>query len=37
MLTFKGKLGIDDFFKIIFKDQSILIDDEIMETVEKSF
>jgi len=37
MLTFNGKLGIEDFYKIIIKNNSILVDDSVLETVEKSF
>lgn len=37
MLTFNGKLGIDDFYKVIFKNESILIDEVVLKTVENSF
>jgi len=37
MLTFNGKLGIEDFYKIIIKNNSILVDDSVLETVKKSF
>ena len=37
MLTFNGKLGIEDFYKIIIENHSIQIDDSVINTVEKSF
>tara|TARA_R110001632_G_scaffold202386_1_gene325428 strand:- start:1844 stop:3400 length:1557 start_codon:yes stop_codon:yes gene_type:complete len=37
MLTIKGKLGIEDFYSIIFKDESILINKDVLTTVENSF
>ena len=37
MLTLKGKLGIEDFYQIIFKEKSILIDNKVLATVENSF
>lgn len=37
MLTFKGDLGIDDFYKVIFDNESIRIDQAVIDTVEKSF
>ncbi|MDO5971725.1 aromatic amino acid ammonia-lyase [Flavivirga aquimarina] len=37
MLKLKEKLGIEDFYKIIFENHSIQIDDSVLETVEKSF
>ena len=37
MLTFNGKLGIEDFYKVIFEDSKIQIDNSVLETVEKSF
>ena len=37
MLTFNGKLGIDDFYKIIIENKTIQIDDSVIKTVEKSF
>ena len=37
MLTFKGDLGIDDFYKVIFENKLIQIDQSVIETVEKSF
>lgn len=37
MPEIKGKLGIDEFYKVIFKNESISIDDAVFETVEQSF
>src|SRR5690606_4973676 len=37
MLTLKGRLGIEDFYQIIFKEESILIDNNVLTTVENSF
>jgi len=37
MLEFKGKLGIEDFYKVIFKNEPIQIDKAVLETVENSF
>ena len=37
MLTLKGTLGLETFYKIIFENQSILIDNTVLETVENSF
>lgn len=37
MLTLKGRLGIEDFYQIIFKEESILIDNNVLKTVENSF
>jgi len=37
MLTLKGKLRIEDFYQIIFKEESILINKDVLATVEKSF
>ncbi|WMI69458.1 histidine ammonia-lyase [Mangrovimonas sp. YM274] len=37
MLTFDGKLGIEDFYKIIFEDTPIQIDEIVLERVSKSF
>ncbi len=37
MLTFNGKLEIEDFYKVIFEDSKIQIDNSVLETVEKSF
>ena len=37
MLTLKGRLGIEDFYQIIFKEKSILIDNNVLATVENSF
>ena len=37
MPKIKGKLGIDEFYKVIFKKEAISVDDAVFETVEKSF
>ncbi|KJD32137.1 histidine ammonia-lyase [Tamlana nanhaiensis] len=37
MLTYKGSLEIDDFFKIIFKDEPFVVDDATIQKVEESF
>ncbi len=37
MLTIKGELGIDEFYEVIFNNQSIAIDSEVINTVQKSF
>ncbi|MFD2542731.1 histidine ammonia-lyase [Lacinutrix gracilariae] len=37
MLTFNGKLGLEDFYRIIIEDSNIKVDDSVFETVEKSF
>lgn len=37
MLTFNGKLEIEDFYKVIFENTKIQIDNKVLETVEKSF
>lgn len=37
MLKFNGKLGIDDFYKVIFENQPIQIEDDVKARVEKSF
>ncbi|MCM4169046.1 histidine ammonia-lyase [Arenibacter sp. H213] len=37
MLTLKGRLGIEDFYQIIFKEESILINNNVLSTVENSF
>jgi histidine ammonia-lyase len=37
MLTLKGKLGIEDFYQIIFKEEPILINKDVLATVENSF
>lgn len=37
MLTLKGSLGIEDFYQIIFKEKSIIIDNNVLATVENSF
>ena len=37
MLKFNGKLGINDFYKVIFENQPIQIEDDVKARVEKSF
>ncbi|MCB4808027.1 aromatic amino acid ammonia-lyase [Tamlana sp. 62-3] len=37
MLTYKGSLEIEDFFKIIFKDAPFVIDEDTIQKVEESF
>ena len=37
MLTIKGELGTDEFYSVIFENQSIAIDSEVINTVQKSF
>ncbi len=37
MPKIKGKLGIEEFYSVIFKEESISIDKKITETVQKSF
>jgi len=37
MLKFNGKLGINDFYKVIFENQPIQIEDDVKERVNKSF
>ncbi|WP_339713570.1 aromatic amino acid ammonia-lyase [uncultured Kriegella sp.] len=37
MPKIKGKLEIEDFYKVIFKDQPISVDKKVFETVQKSF
>ena len=37
MLKFNGKLGLEDFYKIIIENSNIKVDDSVFETVEKSF
>lgn len=37
MHIFNGKLEIDDFYKVIFKNEPIHIEPTVLETVEKSF
>ncbi|TYA73938.1 HAL/PAL/TAL family ammonia-lyase [Seonamhaeicola marinus] len=37
MLLFNGTLGIEDFKKVIFKNQNVEIDDEVINKIEKSF
>ncbi len=37
MLTIKGELGVEEFYDVIFRGESIQMDNEILETVKKSF
>jgi histidine ammonia-lyase len=37
MLTIKGELGVTEFYDVIFRETPILIDEEVIDTVEKSF
>lgn len=37
MPEIKGKLGIEEFYSVIFKDESISIDEKVIDTVQKSF
>jgi len=37
MPEIKGKLGIEDFYKVIFNKESITVNDAVFETVQKSF
>lgn len=37
MLAFNGTLGIEDFYKVIFENQTIQIDTTVLDKVEKSF
>jgi len=37
MLTIRGELGIEQFYDVIFDNQSITIDSEVINTVQKSF
>ncbi|MGY0391018.1 HAL/PAL/TAL family ammonia-lyase [Bizionia sp. KMM 8389] len=37
MLIFNGELGVEDFYKVIFKNEPIQIADTVLETVENSF
>ncbi|MBQ0787194.1 MAG: aromatic amino acid lyase [Oceanihabitans sp.] len=37
MLTFNGKLGLEDFYKIIIENSKIKVADSVFETVEESF
>lgn len=37
MPKIKGKLGIDEFYGIIFKDEQLSIDESVFETIQKSF
>lgn len=37
MPDIKGKLGIDEFYKVIFKNEPISVGDTVFETVERSF
>ncbi len=37
MLTIKGELGVEEFYEVIFRGEPILIDEQIKDTVQKSF
>lgn len=37
MPEIKGKLGIDEFYSVIFKEEPISIDEAVIDTVQKSF
>ncbi len=37
MPKIKGKLGIEEFYKVIFKKESISVDDAVFKTVQQSF
>jgi len=37
MPKIKGKLGIDEFYSILFKDEQLSIDESVFETIQKSF
>lgn len=37
MPEIKGKLGIDEFYSIIFKDERLSVDESVFETVQQSF
>ena len=37
MLTITGELGVKEFYDVIFREEPILIDDKIKDTVQKSF
>jgi histidine ammonia-lyase len=37
MLTIKGELGVEEFYEVIFRGKPIFIDDQIKDTVQKSF
>ena len=37
MLTIKGELGVQEFYDVIFKGESIKVDNDVMNTVQKSF
>lgn len=37
MLAFNGTLGIEDFYKVIFENQNLEIDNKILDRVENSF
>ncbi len=37
MLTIKGELGVKEFYEVIFRGEPILIDEQIKDTVQKSF
>ncbi|RMA65744.1 HAL/PAL/TAL family ammonia-lyase [Ulvibacter antarcticus] len=37
MLTIKGELGVRDFYEVIFKDESIKVDSQVIDRVQRSF
>ncbi|TMM58508.1 aromatic amino acid lyase [Maribacter algarum] len=37
MPEIKGKLGIDEFYKVIFKDELLSVDQAVLDTVQESF
>lgn len=37
MPEIKGKLGIEEFYKVIFKKEAISVDDKVFETIQQSF
>jgi len=37
MPEIKGKLGIDEFYKVIFKDEPISVDQAVFDTIQESF
>jgi len=37
MLTIKGELGVKDFYEVIYRNEPILIDNQVIDTVQKSF
>jgi len=37
MLTIKGELGVEEFYSIIFRDETIEVHEDVIDTVQKSF